>query len=181
MQIFCRTQIEISRGKRYKWELWGPYKWPYKMGNWGYFTPISGYFTVLITGSSKLWTRIFIPFFFFRKVASNKSHILIYFGCYKQNMQVLPVFFLPSDFPILLACLLKSLQFECWTKKPATRVVRIEVLCESTGDLYQLGCQTYSSNSELDEVWWKIHIWTWAANFGRGFGGFLPNKNFKEI
>ena len=67
-------------------------------------------------------------------------------------MQVLPVFFLPSNFPILPACLLKSLQFECW-KKNLPRVVRIEVLCESTGDLYQLGCQTYSSNSELDEVW----------------------------
>ena len=116
-------------------------------------------------------------------MASNKSHILIYFWMLpNKTMQVLPCIFPSSDFPILLACW-KACNLNAGKSLP--RLVRIEVLCESTGDLYQLGCQTYSSNSELDEVWWKSNPRPsslglfWAPHFGRGFGGFFPQQKFQ--
>ena len=41
-------RIWVSKKHSCEWGLWGPYKWPKRKGNWGYFTRLLGIITPLI-------------------------------------------------------------------------------------------------------------------------------------
>ena len=104
MQILSDTDRDQS-GQTLYMELWGPYKWPYKMGNWGYFTPISGYFTLLTTGRSKLWTRIFIPFCSWGQWLQRKAIFWYIFDAANKTCKYSLSFSFPRIFrSCLLAC-----------------------------------------------------------------------------
>ena len=42
------ANLGLQQTQAYEWGLWGPYKWPKRKGNWGYFTRLLGIITPLI-------------------------------------------------------------------------------------------------------------------------------------
>ena len=118
-------------------------------------------------------------------MASNKSHILIYFGCYKQNMQVIPVFFLCRIFrSCLLAekpaiwmlekAFLGSSGLRCFANPLGICINWVVKPIRATRSWMKSG-----ENPIRDpQVFWPF----WAPHFGSwGFGGFLPQQKFEEM
>lgn len=42
------ANLGLQQTQAYEWGLWGPYKWPKRKGNWGYFTRLLGNMTPFI-------------------------------------------------------------------------------------------------------------------------------------